>query len=136
MEDVSLRTRLVEGKFPEYQRFIPESVDKEVLAEKKKLLSALKRVTHIGSTVKMELEKDRMRLSTLSQDVGEAWEEVSVEYNGEAITIAFNGKFLEDGISSVEGGKVYIGLTEPLKPAVIKEEDSDDFLYLVMPVRL
>jgi DNA polymerase-3 subunit beta len=136
MEDTYLRTRLVEGKYPKYEQFIPESVTKEVLAGKKRLLSALRRVTHIGSTVKIELEENRMRLSTLSKDVGEAWEEVPVEYKGESITIAFNGKFLEDGISSVEGEKVYIGLTEPLKPAVIKEEGSDAFLYLVMPVRL
>lgn len=132
----AIKVRLIEGKFPKYEQFIPKETEKETLVDRKRILSALRRVTHVGSTVKIELEEDRMRLSTLSKDVGEAWEEVPVEYKGEGITIAFNGKFLEDGISSVEGERVYIGLTEPLKPAIIKEEGSDAFLYLVMPVRL
>ena len=132
----AIKVRLIEGKFPKYEQFIPKETDKEALVDRKRILSALRRVTHVGSTVKIELGEEKMRLSTISKDVGEAWEEVPVEYKGEGITIAFNGKFLEDGISSVEGERVYIGLTEPLKPAIVKEADTDDFLYLVMPVRL
>lgn len=131
-----LKVRLLDGKFPKYEQFIPKDMDKEVKVDKKKILSSLKRVSHVGNTVKMELQEGRIKISTISKDVGEAWEEIQAEYIGEPITIAFNGKFLEDGISSVEGEEVLMGLSEPLKPAVIKQVGSEDFLYLVMPVRL
>ncbi len=135
-EGFEIKVRLIEGKFPKYEQFIPKDLDKEVKVDKKRILSSLKRVTHVGSTVKMELKDGGIRISTVSKDVGEAFEEIPAEYRGEEMTIAFNGRFLEDGLASVDGDEVLMGFSEPLKPAVIKGVEGEDFIYLVMPVRL
>ncbi|MEJ5185697.1 MAG: DNA polymerase III subunit beta [Candidatus Geothermincolales bacterium] len=134
--DSELKIRLIDGKFPKYEQFIPKDPDKEVWIEKKRLLSSLKRLAHVGNTVKFEFKEGELKISAVSKDVGEAWEVLPVDFRGGDITIAFNGKFIEDGVSSAGGDRIYMGLTDPLKPAIIKGDDAEDYIYLVMPVRL
>ncbi|MDI6873498.1 DNA polymerase III subunit beta [Candidatus Solincola sp.] len=128
--------RLIEGKFPRYEQFIPESMEKMVEVAKEDLLSALKRASLVNSIIKLQVEPGRIILNSESRDVGEGRETLAVDYEGEPVTIAFNGKFLEDGITSVEGDTVVMGINEPLKPGVIKEKGSEDFIYIIMPVRI
>lgn len=128
--------RLIEGKFPKYGQFIPESMEKTVEVEKEEILGALKRASLISSTVKLNLRGDRLTLASESREVGEGKEEIEVSYNGEDMEIAFNSRFLEDGITSIDGEKMVISITEPLKPGIIKEKDGEEFMYVIMPIRL
>jgi DNA polymerase-3 subunit beta len=128
--------RLIEGKFPKYQQFIPESMENVIEVEKEEIMGAIKRISLLNSTLKMKVEKDRITITSESRDLGEGKEEIQASYKGEEMEIAFNSKFLEDGVSSIEGEKVRIGITEPLKPGILKGGEEEDFQYVIMPIRL
>jgi len=128
--------RLIEGKFPKYSQFIPESLEKTAEMEKEDLLGALKRASLISSTVKMNFGGDGVTISSESREVGEGKENVSAAYSGEEMEIAFNSRFFEDGITCIDGTSVVIGMSEPLKPGIIREKEGEDFLYIIMPIRL
>jgi DNA polymerase-3 subunit beta len=128
--------RLIEGKFPKYDQFIPESMEKIVEVDKEDLLGALKRASLISSTVKMSISSDALTLESESREVGEGKEEIAAVYGGEDMEIAFNGRFLEEGIISIDGEKMVISITESLKPGIIKEKEGEDFMYIIMPIRL
>ncbi len=134
--DCSYIVRLIEGKFPKYGQFIPESLEKKAQMNKEELLGALKRASLISSTVKMAVSADGVSMLTESRDIGEGKEAIGVDYEGEAMEIAFNGRFLEDGIQCIRGEEVTLGMSEPLKPGIIKEKDSEAFMYIIMPIRL
>lgn len=128
--------RLIEGKFPKYAQFIPESLEKKAEVDREELLGALKRAALISTTVKMNVAPQGITMASESKEVGEGKENIAVEYSGEEIEIAFNSRFLEDGIQCIEGKKVVLGMSEPLKPGVIKETESDEFMYIIMPIRI
>lgn len=128
--------RLIDGKFPRYEQFIPENTERNIEVRKEDLLSALKRASLVNTTIKLQVEVGKVVLNSESRDIGEGMETLAVEYHGEPVTIAFNGKFLEDGIASTDGESVVIGINEPLKPGVIKKKEGDDFIYIIMPIRI
>ncbi|MEW6555532.1 MAG: DNA polymerase III subunit beta [Actinomycetota bacterium] len=128
--------RLIEGKFPKYGQFIPERLERSVEVDKEEMLGALKRASLISSTVKMNISGDGITMASESREIGEGKESVAAEYTGEEMEIAFNGRFLEDGVQSIDGEKVVMGISEPLKPGIIKEKDREDFTYIIMPIRL
>lgn len=132
----SFTVRLIDGKFPRYEQFIPESTEKNVEINKDEFISALKRASLVNTTIKLQVEPGRVVLSSESRDVGKGVETLAVEYQGDPVTIAFNGKFLEDGITSTDGETVVVGINEPLKPGVIRKKEGDDFIYVIMPIRI
>ncbi len=70
------------------------------------------------------------------QDVGGETEHVAADYAGDEITIAFNSRYLNDGVGAVDADTVVLDVIDPLKPGVLRGAESEDFLYLLMPVRL
>ena len=128
--------RLIEGKFPKYSQFIPESLEKAVEVEKEELLGALKRASLISNTVKLSISGEGVTMESESREVGEGKEKITAVYTGEDIEIAFNSRFLEDGIISIDGEKMMICITESLKPGIIKEKEGEEFMYIIMPIRL
>jgi DNA polymerase-3 subunit beta len=128
--------RLIEGKFPKYQQFLPEQLERTAEVDKEEMLGALKRAALISSTVKISAGGEGLTMVSESREVGEGKEKIEATYNGEEMTIAFNGRFLEDGINSVDGDKVVLGMSEPLKPGIIKEKEGESFMYIIMPIRL
>jgi DNA polymerase III subunit beta len=128
--------RLIEGKFPKYGQFIPEKLEKSVEVDKEEMLGALKRASLISSTIKMNISSEGINITSESREIGEGRESVAVDYVGEEMEIAFNGRFLEDGVQSIDGEKVEMGITEPLKPGIIKEKGMEGFMYIIMPIRL
>ncbi len=77
-----------------------------------------------------------MEISTRMAEVGEAREVLTVEVKGEGIDIGYNASFLIDGISGVSGERLILEITSPEKPSLIRGKKEDDYLYLIMPVRL
>ncbi|MBC7252845.1 MAG: DNA polymerase III subunit beta [Actinobacteria bacterium] len=134
--NIEFTVRLIEGKFPRYEQFIPEQTEKTLEIRKEEFLNALKRVSLVNSTVKLQIGEGKVVVNTESRDVGEGKETLEVDYKGDPVTIAFNGKFLEDGITSIEGDTVVVGVNEPLKPGLIKEKGREDFMYIIMPIRI
>jgi len=137
--DVIIVSRLIEGNFPNYQQLLPESCELRVKVDKEKFLSALKRVSLLAqnnSLVKIKIDKENLQMSAVAADIGSAVENVDAEVDGAEMEIAFNANYLIDGLNSISEEEVLLELNNPLKPGILRPVDAQNFIYLVMPVRI
>ena len=138
VDDVWLTARRIDGQFPNYKQLLPESFDAEVTMPREEFLDVVRRTSVLAqrkSPLRLRFEDGELTVSAQTQDVGEAHESLPVSYSGEALEIGFNAEFLRDGLESVNDESVRLKLISPLRPGLIHGE-SDDFLYLIMPIRL
>jgi DNA polymerase-3 subunit beta len=138
--DVALSVKLIEAEFPPYEQVIPAANDKSALVPREPLLSALKRTSHMTSDktsgVKLGLEKNVLRIASDNPDLGEAKEELPVEYTGGPITIGFNANYFKDLLTHMTGDRVRLELTGELDPGVIRSEGGADYVGVIMPMRI
>jgi len=136
--DAWLTTRRIDGQFPNYKQLVPEAFEYEVAIGQDELLDVVRRVSVMAqrnSPLRLRFGEGELAVSAQTQDVGEAREALPVAFSGEPLEIGFNAEFLRDGIESIAGDQVKVKLISPLRPAVL-EGENDDFLYLIMPIRL
>jgi DNA polymerase-3 subunit beta len=136
--DAWLTSRRIDGQFPNYKQLVPETFEHEVALPREELLDVVRRVSVMAqrnSPLRLRFADGELTVSAQTQDVGEAHESLPVSFGGEALEIGFNAEFLRDGIDSVTGEQLRLKLISPLRPAVLQGE-GDDFLYLIMPIRL
>jgi DNA polymerase-3 subunit beta len=134
-----LTTRLIEGEFPNYGQLIPDSYPNRVTLTKEPFLDAVRRVKLLAreaAPIRLSLRSDVIELTAITQDVGQAREEVDVKYEGAEMVVAFNPEFLIDGIEATAGEQVIIETLDALKPATVRPIEGTGFLYLLMPVRV
>ena len=134
---IRMMTRLIEGQFPQYEKVIPPP-SKQIFAANRLLLTqAIRRAslmtTATSQAVVFELGENKLIVSKESQDVGSAREEISVNYNGEPMTIAFNPEFWLEVFKTMDDDDVRVEVSGADKPAVIREPD---FVYIVLPMRI
>jgi DNA polymerase III subunit beta len=137
-DGILLTTRRIEGQFPNYRQLLPESFESEVTLPRDELLEVVRRVAVMAqrnAPLRLRFAEGELTVSAQTQDVGEAHEAMPVPFSGEALDIGFNPEFLRDGIESVDGDELRLKLISPLRPAVL-QGSSDDFSYLIMPIRL
>ena len=136
--DALLTTRRIDGQFPNYRQLVPEAFDHELTLPRDELLDVVRRVAVMAqrnSPLRLRFAEGELTVSAQTQDVGEARESLPVSFAGEPLEIGFNAEFLRDGVESVSGEQLRLKLISPLRPAVLQGDD-DDFLYLIMPIRL
>jgi len=137
---VTLVMRLIEGEFPNYRQVIPKQQKHQITLPSETLLHALRRVVLLSSersrAVKVELGSGLMKLSSNNPDLGEAHEELDVDYAGEELEIAFNARYLTDCLTVLAAKEVRFGFQDPLSPAQIVPTDDEDTLAVVMPMRV
>lgn len=136
---VSLVTRLIEGEFPNYRGLIPESHPNVLTVRRDDLLDALRRVKLLAreaTPVRLEMSEDGLELVATTQDVGNAREQVEGTYVGNALTVAFNPQYLLEGIEVATSEHITLSTIDELKPALVRIAELDEFLYLLMPVRV
>jgi DNA polymerase-3 subunit beta len=135
---VSLISRLIDGQFPNYKQLIPETFDYEVAVDHDELLEAIRRVGLLAqknAPLRMGFSSNTLTVSAEAQDVGKAQEAMPIQYSGDDLEIGFNPEFLEAGVAAVKESPVYLRFISPLRPGLVKGA-GDDFMYLVMPIRL
>jgi len=135
---LTLTSRLIEGEFPNYRQLLPERYESRLTVSRQQLIDAVRRVGLLArenSPVRLEFNALGVKLSSSSPDLGQAVEAVEARYEGEDVTAAFNPGYLADGLSAATGESVRVEVRDGLKPGVVRGE-SDEFTYLVMPVRL
>jgi DNA polymerase-3 subunit beta len=133
-----LTSRLIEGEFPNYRQLLPEQYDSRLTVSRQQLIDAVRRVGLLArdtSPVRLEFNALGVKLSSSSPDLGQAVEAVEARYEGEEIIAAFNPAYLADGLAAASGESVRLEVRDGLKPGIIRG-GSDEFTYLVMPVRL
>jgi DNA polymerase-3 subunit beta len=134
-----LTTRLIEGEYPNYRNLLPPSYPNTLTVGREALLEALRRVKILAqdsTPVRLALGGDTLQLTAITQDVGNAAEEIDAAYTGAEMTVAFNPDYLAAGVEAVEGDEVTLSTLDPMKPAVLRGVGHDDYLYLLMPVRV
>lgn len=140
-EKGSLRLRMIEGTFPKYRTLLPESYVSVMIVDREALLEALGRVSLVAEDhipVRLTMGPGGVAVSVTRQDVGGETEHIDGEFQGgtEELLIAFNPRFLAEGVAAVATDRVQIQLIDGHKPSVITGLNDPDFLYLLMPVRL
>jgi len=136
-----LRLRLIDGSFPKYQSLLPDIYPNQVVVEKEGLLEALGRVSLVAEDhipVRLKMMDGGIEVTVTRQDVGAEAEHLDGKYTGtdEEVSIAFNPRYLQDGVSAIPGDSVRIRVIDAFKPSVIDQGTDDQFLYLLMPVRV
>ena len=136
---VTVTTRLIEGEFPSYQGLIPAHQPNRLTVGREGLMNAVRRVRLMAqdsTPIRLDMSAAGLELSATTQDVGEARELLDAEYEGEDLTVAFNPEYLLDGAEAAPGEEIVLNTVDALKPAVIRTPGSEEFLYLLMPVRI
>jgi DNA polymerase-3 subunit beta len=133
-----LTTRRIDGQFPNYSQLFPETFEHELTIPRDELLDVVRRtavMSQRNSPLRLRFAEGELTVSVQTQELGEARETMPVPFSGEPLEIGFNPDFLREGIESVEEDELRLKLISPLRPAVI-EVESEDFSYLIMPIRL
>ena len=137
-----ITTRTLEGTYPNYSQLIPDSFSKILNFNTKKLIDALERIAVLAdqqsSVVKIKLDDtDLASISADAQDIGNANESIPVSYSGENFDIAFNVRYLLEGLKVIASENVLLKCNIATTPAVFVPEDNlNSFTYLVMPVQV
>jgi DNA polymerase-3 subunit beta len=138
--DVDLTTKVIDGKFPDYQRVIPSNYEKHIALDRDELQRALQRAAILSNEkfrgVRWMLTKDSLRISCSNNEQEEAQEELEVEFNGEPLDVGFNVTYLLDVLSNVPPGKVTCSFGDANSSMLITLPGRDDFRYVVMPMRI
>ena len=134
--------RLLEGKYPETNRLIPEDFTTEIKMSREQLLSAIDRLKPIADsgnkgTLKMALQKDEVKLSTAQTEVGQCVELLECEeYQGEELEITFSLDYFKDALSTMDSNDVWVKFTGQLRPFIIVPNSSNyEEMQLLLPIR-
>jgi DNA polymerase-3 subunit beta len=131
-------SRLIEGEFPDYEQVIPKEIKDKVVVDREKFLLAAKRASILTSQdsqgIKLDIEKGRMIVSKHSPDIGEAREELDIDYKGSPFSIGFNPQYIIDVLKNLDQQSVSFELQNPEKPGAIRTKDK--YIYVVLPMQL
>ena len=141
LPDIHFTSKLIDGQFPNYERVLPLGGDKEVLADRDELKQALSRAAILSNdkhrSVRINLDTDQLKATVTNQEQESAEEEISVDYKGTPLEIAFNNAYLLDLLNAMPDDKVKITFTDETSSALVTPADPQfERQYVVMPMRL
>lgn len=135
-----LISRLIDGQFPDFEQLLPDSYEHILDIDVSELLDAVRRVSLLAqrnTPLRVALSEGELEVSAQTADVGEARESIPApDFSGESVEIGFNPDFLRDGLDSAHTERARFKLISAFRPGLIVAGDDDEFLYLVMPIRL
>lgn len=138
----TLISRIIEGKFPNYEAVIPQDNKNIMIFSKEEVTDAIRRVSLLSTErsrgVKFSIEKKQMRLFSSNPEIGEARDKVDVDYDGEAIEIGFNSQYILDFLTTVKADRVRCEMKDE-NSAVLFKPDEDgpiQYLYVLMPMKI
>lgn len=138
--DIRFTSKLIDGRFPDYERVIPKPQGNVLRASRELLRSALQRAAILSNEkyrgVRLELADGVLHMQANNPDQEEARDELEVEYGGEAMEIGFNVNYLLDALAAVETDDVELGFVDPNSSCLISGVGGEGGRYVVMPMRL
>lgn len=139
-DDFTFTTKLVDGKFPDYERVLPRGGNNLIHAERNELRQAFSRASILSNEkyrgVRLILEAGQLTLVANNPEQEEAEEIVTIDYNGNAFEIGFNVSYLVDVLNALSSDSVRISLADANSSALVEAADGSDAMYVVMPMRL
>ncbi len=136
---VTLSSRLIDGQFPNYRQLLPDAFDHDVRLPRGELLDVSRRIRYLAqrnAPLKLAFAEGELTVAAETPEIGDAAESMPCGFSGEPMEIAFNPQFFIEGVESIESEEVVLRLTSPLRPGLLQPAGSEDFSYLVMPIRL
>ncbi|MDD5710574.1 MAG: DNA polymerase III subunit beta [Candidatus Colwellbacteria bacterium] len=138
-ENLELVTRVIEGKFPDYQAIIPKEIETEVVVNRDDLINGLKLAgSFAGRNSEVLLKvKDRkiLEISASDSNIGKNKYVVSAKVNGPDLEVAFNWQYLLDGVKNEPSKEVSLGINGEEKPTMIKSSETSPYFYILMPIK-
>ena len=140
--DQVLTSRSLDGAYPNYRQLIPESFARSLRLDRRALISALERVAVLAdqhnNVVKLSSDPatGQLAISADAQDVGSGSESLAADVSGDPIQIAFNVRYVLEGLKAMAGERVELRCNAPTTPVVLAPQDDPSFTYLVMPVQI
>ena len=140
LDGIRFTSKLIDGRFPEYERVIPGESSNELRADRGTFRGALQRTAILSNEkyrgIRLVIRDSGVVLQAHNPEQEEAEEELEVDYHGEDIEIGFNVNYLLDALSAVEGDEVTLSVQDGNSSCLIREPGNDDSTFVVMPMRL
>lgn len=137
---IFLTSRVMEGTYPNYQQVVPKDNTKKVVVDRGLLEGALRRVAVLSrdktNAVRVTLESGSLTLYASNPDLGEATEDIPVQYRGESLTTGFNARYLLEALAVMESETVHLEMKTALSPCLLKAEGDPGFVCVVMPMKV
>lgn len=139
-DNIIMISSVMNGQYPQYNQLIPQSFPKQAKVNVQKMISALERVLTMvdekKNSVKFKFSGNTLSLMADTPEEGNSEDEIDILYSGEDILIAFNYKYLLDCFKSMDAEDMIICMNTNLSATVIKPDNEEDFIYLVMPIQI
>ena len=134
-------SKLIDGKFPDYEKVIPKNTNNSFSIDRKKFLESINRISTISSekskAIKLNLNKNKITISANNlEEGGSGIEEINVKYNGPSLDIGFNSGYLKEIINQFTLEEITILFSDSTAPTIIKEDSKSGTLYVLMPMRV
>lgn len=140
LDGIILSSKLIEGQFPDYKQLIPKKSTKRLSLSREKLLGGVRRAALLADArtgaVELLAYSNKLIIRSQTPQVGEAREEIDIDYSGEEIRTAYNARYILDILRNISSEEVSLELNEPLSPGVIKPVSDEDYLCVIMPMRI
>ena len=139
-DNITMISNLMNGQYPQYNKLIPQSLPKEARINVSKMISALERVSTMvnekTSIVKLSFTQNSLSLMADTPESGNSEDQIDITYSGEDILIAFNYRYLLDCFKNIDSENMIICMNTNLSATIIKPDNEEDFIYLIMPVQI
>jgi len=140
LRDFVFTSKLIDGRFPDYERVIPKNSDKHVVADKETLRQALVRTSILSNEkyrgIRIRLSNALLQAQANNPEMEEAEEEIEVDYSGEELEIGFNVSYLLDALGAVVEDTVSLNLGDSNSSCVVRPREDSTCTYVIMPMRL
>ena len=136
----TLTTKLVDGKFPDYEKVIPKDLGRTITGDREALRQAFQRASILSNEkyrgVRLVIQGDQLTIQANNPEQEEAEEQVAVDYDGDRLEIGFNVSYLQDVLNALQTEQVQLSVSDANSSALIEGMGKDDAVYVVMPMRL
>ena len=140
LEGIRYTSKLIDGRFPEYDRVIPQDTENQLTADRESFRGALQRTAILSNEkyrgIRLIIKKDGLLLQAHNPEQEEAEEEVEISYGGDDIEIGFNVNYLLDALGAIESETVELAVVDGNSSCLLREPGNDECKYVVMPMRL
>jgi DNA polymerase-3 subunit beta len=140
LDGIRFTSKLIDGRFPEYDRVVPKDIKSVITADRGLLRQALQRASILSNEkyrgVRLDLSENNLNIQANNPEQEEAEEALEVEYNGASMEIGFNVNYLLDALSAVDEDQVQLGLSDANSSCLIKGPTTENAKFVVMPMRL
>ena len=137
---IKLISKVIDGKFPDYQKVVPKENTKTLTVSSKDFINSVERVASVSidrkEGVKLELSKDKLKLSVNSTNSGDGNEILVAKYDAEDLAIGFNSKYLIDIASEIEDKNLTFSLKNSTSPVLVFDNSDKNSFYVIMPMKI